>query len=340
VALTMVDALRHTGLSVSCRDVPTQSIREHSGRDALDGLESFATTIVNLPIDLRLDEVFHRAGLWRRPGVKRIASAWWELEQVPPEFAGWAADYDEIWAPTRFIADAIQRITSKPVRAMLPGLELPAVEPLPKERFGIDPHAYTFLFVFDFNSRMPRKNPLGLIRAFRQAFRRSERVQLVIKVSAGHQLFHDHRRQLQGAADREGVRIIDAMLTRGELLGLTACCDCYVSLHRSEGFGLTIAEAMLLGKPAIATGYSGNLDFMTPDNSRLVDYRRVPIVDDIPPYPKGFLWAEPSVEHAAELMRWMYEHPAESRTLGERAQHDLRELLSLGAYGRRLREAL
>jgi glycosyltransferase involved in cell wall biosynthesis len=116
--------------------------------------------------------------------------------------------------------------------------------------------------------------------------------------------------------------------------------DCFVSLHRAEGFGLGLAEAMLLGKPVIATRYSGNLDFMGPENSLLVDYERVEIKEDRPIYPRGEFWAEPSVQHAAAYMREVFEHPEEARARAERAQAGIERLLCLEAAGKRMRERL
>ena len=118
-----------------------------------------------------------------------------------------------------------------------------------------------------------------------------------------------------------------------------ACCDSYVSLHRSEGFGLTLAEAMALGKPVIATGYSGNLDFMDADTSHLVDYQLVPVRDGGPFY-RGGRWAEPSIAHAAQVMRQVVDRPAEAHALGERARESVGELLSLEAAGRRMSRRL
>jgi glycosyltransferase involved in cell wall biosynthesis len=339
-ALTMAAALERAGVATSLRDVPVMYLRDLSDRRGYGGLEQFNTTLVNMPIDVRAERLYERAALSMRPNVRRVAMAWWELEQVPPRLAAWAADYDEIWAPTRFVADAVRGITTRPVRTLLPGLELPPIPSLGREHFELNPHACTFLFVFDFNSRMPRKNPLGLIRAFRAAFLPSEPAELVIKVSAGDTEFTNDRRELHESAARASVRVIDRILSRPELLALTATADAYVSLHRSEGFGLTIAEAMLLGRPTIATGYSGNLDFMAPGTGLLVDYTKVPIAEDVPPYPKGFLWAEPSIEHAASLMRWVFDHPAEARALGERGRAHAWEVLALEAYGRRLASGL
>ena len=114
--------------------------------------------------------------------------------------------------------------------------------------------------------------------------------------------------------------MIDQLLSREEAYALMNVCDGYVSLHRAEGFGFTMAEAMLLGKPVIATGYSGNMDFMSPANSLLVDHARVPIIQEVPSYRMGCLWAEPSIDHAAELMRWVHGHPVEARAMGARAR--------------------
>ena len=116
--------------------------------------------------------------------------------------------------------------------------------------------------------------------------------------------------------------------------------DCFVSLHRSEGFGLGLAEAMLLGKPVIATGYSGNLDFMNRENSLLVDFEMVEIKEDRPIYTRGNFWAEPSIRHAAALMRDVYERPAEARARAHGAQPEIQRLLSLEAAGKRMRARL
>jgi glycosyltransferase involved in cell wall biosynthesis len=274
-----------------------------------------------------------------RPGVRRIAVWYWELEELPAAWADKIRWPDEVWAPTRFIADAL-RVIGKPVFPMLPAVRLPAFDPLPKPHFGLSSDRFTFLFVFDMNSRLPRKNPVALIRAFRRAFRPDEPVELAIKVSPQGEFYPDWWRELRTAAREAGVTLIDRNLSRGELLALMNAADAYASLHRSEGFGLTMAEAMLLGKPTVATGYSGNLDFMTPENSYLVDHSRAVIEDDTPPYPKGCVWAEPSVEHAAALLRRVYAHPAEARAKGERARAELLRLLSPEAAGARMKARL
>jgi glycosyltransferase involved in cell wall biosynthesis len=129
-------------------------------------------------------------------------------------------------------------------------------------------------------------------------------------------------------------------MPRDEVYALTKACDCYVSLHRSEGYGLTMAEAMSFGKPTIATGYSGNVDFMTPDNSLLVPYQLIPLQRDYAVYRKGSLWADPSIPDAADALRWVFDHQAEAAAMGERGRRHVEELLSLAEYGRRMQHRL
>ena len=329
-AAGMVEALTAAGVVLSLRDVPRQIGRDGRRRAGFDGLEPHPVTILNTGLDLAAEDAYRLAGLYRRGGVYRIAVWWWELGTVPPAWADRGRDVDEVWAPTAFVADALRPL-GKPVFAVPPSVELPAFEPRPKEAFGLEPGRFAFLFVFDMNSRLPRKNPLGLIRAFRTAFRPSDPVDLVIKVGPQGRDYPDWWRELRAAAAEAGVKLIDRSLPRGDLLALMGACDAYVSLHRSEGFGLTMAEAMLLGKPTIGTAYSGNLDFMTRDNSYLIDCSLVPVGDAAAP--PGAVWAEPAVGHAAAVMRAVFEDPAAAAATGRRARAELREKLSHRAAG-------
>jgi glycosyltransferase involved in cell wall biosynthesis len=226
-----------------------------------------------------------------------------------------------------------------PVVPMLPGVVLPPFERKPRSAFGLRDDRFVFLFTFDLFSTLARKNPLGLIAAFRKAFGREEPVELVVKVSRGDAMSTDFA-VLKAACDVNGVTLLNSVLPRNDLLALMACADCYVSLHRSEGLGLGLAESMLMGKPVIGTGYSGNLDFMTAENSYLVRCERVPCAEDAPPYKKGFIWGEPDVNHAAELMRRVYANREEAKAKGELAKRELEELLSLEAYAKRVGKRL
>ncbi len=338
-ALGLVDSLSVNGIATELRDVPMAHHRDGRRRAGFDGLERHPITILNSGLDMPVPEAYRLAGLHAKPETYRIAVWWWELEQLPAAWLDRGKDVHEIWAPTRFIADAL-RVLGKPVHSMLPAVRLPDFTVRPKSHFGMSARKFTFLFVFDMNSRMPRKNPLALIRAFRLAFKPSVPVELLIKVSPQEKYYPDWWAELRSLARDNGVSLIDRSLSRDELLGLMNAADAYASLHRSEGFGLTMAEAMLLGKPTLATGYSGNLDFMTPENSYLVRSTKTHITDDTPPYPKGCIWAEPCVEHAAELMRRVVEQPEEARLVAARGQAEIQKILSPEASGLRMRQRL
>ncbi len=333
-ALDAVAALHAAGVRTSLRDLPLEFLRYQTGGGPYHGAELFDVTVAVAAINLRPDAHLFQAGLWPRPGVYRVTVPYWELDRVPDEWADRLAAFDEVWAPSRFIADAVRPCVAVPVVPMLPGVELPPFAPRPRSHFGLPDGRFLFLFGFDMVSPMARKNPLGVIAAFRRAFRPDEPAHLVIKVSHGEARPANVRALLAAAGGN--VTVLDRTLSREDTFALLACADCYVSLHRSEGLGLTLAESMLLGKPVIATRYSGNLDFMTDANGYLVDYAPGFVGEDGEHYPRGAPWAEPSVGHAAALMRRVYGHPAEARAVGERARKELSELMSPEAFGKRM----
>jgi glycosyltransferase involved in cell wall biosynthesis len=207
------------------------------------------------------------------------------------------------------------------------------------QRLGV-PEGFLFLFVFDYLSTVQRKNPVGLIEAFRQAFAPGEGPQLLIKTINGPLRPLSEEEVLWAAHGREDIHVVDRSLSGEELDGLMAACDCYVSLHRAEGFGLTLAEAMAIGKPAIATGYSGNVDFMNERNSYLVDYTIGRVGPECEIYPPEGEWADPSVEHAAKLMREVYADRDEAARRGARAAADIARALSAEATGAAMRARL
>src|SRR5207248_9820063 len=153
-AAGLVEALAAAGVRTELRDAPMPFNRDGRPRAGFDGLEPFPVTILNTGLDLSAAEAYRLAALHPRPGVYRVGVWWWELEQLPPEWLGRGDEGDELWAPTTFIAEALRPL-GKPVFPMLPSVELPAFDPLPKAAVGLDPDRFTFLFVFDMNSRMP-----------------------------------------------------------------------------------------------------------------------------------------------------------------------------------------
>ena len=338
---SVCEGLRRVGTRLSKRDIFVSFDTDEPTHCDYDGLEIYDTTIIHAqpggPLFLK---AFQNAGLAERdPRSYRIGYWYWELETIPAIWKPQAAMLDEIWTATEFIADALRRDLTLPVFKMAPGVELPVFTPRTRAYFNLPQDKFIFLFVFAMSSIMERKNPIALTKAFRQAFGGDPGVCLVIKTSFG-ELHPSALKDLLQAAEDAGVTVIDRVFTQSDTIALMQASDCYISLHRSEGLGLTMAEAMLLGKPAIATGYSGNVDFMTSTNSLLVDYKLVELTEKTEPYEPGARWAEPSIDHAAQLMRRVYQNRDWARRLGETAKADLRSLLSLEAAARRMADRL
>jgi glycosyltransferase involved in cell wall biosynthesis len=256
----------------------------------------------------------YSAGLW-----------FWETSRFPRRFRH-ALDYvDEIWVASDFVREAVARETSKPVLTFPLPVLVPEPPALGRGELGLPEDAFVFLFVFDFFSTLARKNPLGLIDAFKRAFPEPGPALLYLKTINGSRAPSDLARVQNAVADRPDIVLSDGYVAGDRLTGLTALCDCYVSLHRSEGFGLTIAEAMAFGKPAIATAYSGNLAFMDSESSYLVPYVPLTVDEAVGPYPAGTVWADPDLDEAARLMRHVVDNPDEARQRGARGKAAVEE---------------
>lgn len=335
-ALQHVAALEQAGYRTYLRDVPVSYPRDWRDGSRFTAPERGAVTLIKTGANDPLDEIYARAGLHPRPGVYRVACWSWELEDFPRHAVERGGLANEVWTPSEFCARSVRAaMPGAPVFAVQPAVTLPPFPPRPRGDFGLPADHFVFLFMFDLASGMERKNPLGLIRAFRRAFRPGEAVHLAIKVSRGAAHPAEFAELCRDAA-AAGATVIDRVMPRADVCALLANCDAYVSLHRSEGFGFTTAEAMLMGKPTIATGYSGNLDFMTTDNSFLVEYDRVPLARDHGPYPKGCVWADPSEAHAAGLMRRVFNGREGAAAVAARGRATVATFLSREAAARRM----
>jgi glycosyltransferase involved in cell wall biosynthesis len=230
----------------------------------------------------------------------------WELSEFPQEWASSFGYLDEVWTLSSFARDSIGTSSRVPVHVIHCSLDLGAAPASGWSRasFGIPEEAFVFLFMFDLHSFIDRKNPFGLIQTFKAAFEGRKDVLLVVKCSHGGH-YPLEMKALREAAVGQNIYLIDQVYPRDAKNGLINVANCYVSLHRSEGFGLTLAEAMFYGKPVIATGYSGNTDFMSSENSFLVPYRSIPIERTHGPYRAGMLWADPDLDYAAEVLRYV-----------------------------------
>ncbi len=263
-----------------------------------------------------------------------IAHWYWELPEMPDE---WLAEFeytDEVWAASNFIKDAVVS------RAPVPVVRVPTVVQVSQRlrfsriQLGLPENRFLFLAMFDTKSVLERKNPLGVLRAFKQAFREDdERVGLILKFN-NPDYDQPVMRALRDEIRGQNVFVIDRLLSRDELTSLIDACDCFVSLHRSEGFGLPPAEAMSLGKPAILTNWSGNTDYMTADNCIAIDYELVKLGRDYGPYKAHQHWAEPDLEQAAHWMKRIVGEPELAKTIGLRGQETINTHFSPQAVGK------
>lgn len=281
----------------------------------------------------------HQAGPGFFEGRHSIGVWWWELSEFPEQWHGAFDLVDEIWVGSRFVADALAAVSPVPVMSFPLPVTVPEGIVADRAALGL-PDGFTFLFSFDFNSVFERKNPLGAIAAFKRAFGPDENVHLVVKSINGDRDPDNLDRLRLAAEDHPNVHLMSDYLSAADKERLTASCDAYVSLHRSEGFGIGMAEALLHGKPVIATAYGGNVDFLDETTGYPVRHRPVAVGEGAWPYEPSAEWAEPDVEHAAELMRRVVADPDEAAERTRRGRERIRTQHSLEAAGAHLARRL
>ncbi|HEX4327425.1 MAG TPA: glycosyltransferase [Burkholderiales bacterium] len=274
----------------------------------------------------------HCRAAW--PGRYRIGTWFWELERFPRAWLSALDEVDELWAASPHIQAMLAAETDKPVIYMSPAVDFELARAYTRREFGLAEEAFLCLFSYDFSAAMERKNPRACIAAFRRAFPQGgEDAMLVIKTLYAER-DPESWAALQALAREDGRIVLrDEALARADFYGLLSVCDVYLSLHRAEGLGLGMAEAMRLGKPVVATGYSGNLAFMNADNSCLVDYARMAVAPGAYAHAEGQSWAEPDIDHAARHLRRLHEDRPFGAALGARAAAHMREHHSLAAAG-------
>jgi glycosyltransferase involved in cell wall biosynthesis len=264
--------------------------------------------------------------------VLNVAVPFWELPVIPDDWVRELQAMDIVLCPSRFIEQAVANTPMDPapgVRYFPQPAFLPERHRPDRVRFGLPEEGVCFVMSFEMASDTERKNPWGVIDAFNSAFTHDENTWLVIKLNTTMETAAQNfqRERLQGYAAANGrIIIIDKSLPYEEVISLYESCDVYVSLHRSEGLGLGLMEAMLLGKAVIATAWSGNMDFTSDTSACLVGYRFIPVLSPI--YRRlignrSVQWADPRIEEAAWWMRRLYEEPGLRREKGERARHSM-----------------
>lgn len=280
--------------------------------------------------EFRLHKYSHVIEMFRSPLPRELVVnlariAFWEGEHGILDVWPFLAGDDPVIALSDFNAEYFRREFAAPVYKILYPLRkidvaMPTCDEI-KSRFGIDKGDFTVLFIFDFGS-YKRKNPLAVMRAFAKALSNTASARLVFKtMGAG-----SHREQvaeLECEALRLGIankfKMISEYLPHAELYGLVAACDVYMSLHRGEGFGLGMAEAMLMGKPVIATDWSANTEYCRSESSFPIPYRLVPVKSD-EYFTSMREWAEADVDAAADALRRCYDNPELAAMVGERGR--------------------
>lgn len=322
------------GTRLASRSRQLQGLRDLV-RDSI-GFEN-VLSCVNADI---LPQVSADLGLSRLRG-RHIGLWFWELDTFPPAY--WRAfdHVHEVWVASEFTRSAIQAATSKPVRTMT----LPIEPPLRPTRFtrrslGLPNDSFLFLTNFDYYSVYERKNPIGVIKAYSDAFGPDDGATLVVKSINGRDRPLDREHVRSFARGRPDILFLDDYVSAFEMRAMIELSDCFVSLHRAEGYGLNLADAFAVGTPAIATGYSGNLAFMTDLNSILVGYKPVEVGPNAAPYDPIAQWADPDLHAAAAAMRAVFDDRAIGERLSAQALADVRRDHSLSAAAGRMEAQL
>jgi glycosyltransferase involved in cell wall biosynthesis len=316
-------------------------------RQSNDELDSFYSEDCKYPINIICvnPDMLNRLPLWVEwsEWTKKynIGYWFWELENFPTSWKYGTHIVDEIWVATDYIAEAMRKSGKKVVKIPFPLEFEPPPESMNKEYFGINPDKFTFLFSFDFLSAIERKNPQGLIMAFRHAFPSwDDSARLILKTMNSYSNPAAFKRIEEMIDGDSRIELREDYLSQNEIRGLIRSADCYISLHRAEGLGLGLAEAMYLGTPTIATGYSGNLEFMNDANSILIPYQLTQINKGEYLNGEAQYWAEPDIRVAAQRIKEISSNRPLQARIAKNAQNTILQEHSYQVVGRCIEKSL
>lgn len=268
-----------------------------------------------------------------------IAHWAWELEELPKQWIPYMQMANEFWTPSDFISNTLRKYTKKKCVTVPHSVTAPYRECYNRKHFNLPENKFLFLMMYASDSVAERKNPEAVIRAFKKAFEKNDdKVGLVIKITPSKYSTEDVDKIRKMTKGYSNIYMLVDQYGKEEVNGLMECVDVYVSLHRAEGFGLTLAESMLLGTPTIATNWSGNIEFQNSDTACMVDYKLVPIKKEIPPFPVGAHWAEADIDDAAEYMKKLYSDKSYYDTIKNNAKKYASEKLSKDSVGEIVKE--
>ena len=335
-----IHALGKTDIPYQLNNIRTSNHRyKDSSFENFTKAESYFFNLIHVNAAQIPHLLIHKGNRFLR-GKYNIGYWFWELANFPKEFASSFSPLHEIWVASSFCQESIAAVSPVPVKKITLPILFNEEQVQPNRKyFDIPKDKFVFGFAFDYLSVAERKNPSGLIHAFKNAFSQNDDALLVIKtINAKYAPME--KDGLMNEARGCNIMFHDGHLSHKDMLCLMSSFDSFVSLHRSEGFGLGLAQAMAMQKPVIATGYSGNMEFMNDRNSFLVKYKLSELTKDIGPYAKGNVWAEPDKEHAAELMRFVFENPSSSQVTALRAKKDIQSGMTVGVAGAEMKNRL
>ena len=272
---------------------------------------------------LQFPDAFNSIGRDKFDKHYNIAYWLWETEDFPDIWVPLIDIFDEIWTPADFITNSIKKKTNKPVKTIPYIIEAPYNKEYDRKYFNLPEDKFLFLMMYDVYSVPERKNPDSVIEAYKKAFKNNNDVALIIKLSHGNNdVITNLKNKLEGCQNY----IIEGTMPKEEINSLIKCADAYVSLHRSEGYGLVLAEAMKLGVPTIATNYSANTEFQNNDTALLVPYKLIKLNKEVFPYDKNTIWANPDIEEASKYMKLLYEDKDKYNSIKENALNYINDI--------------
>ena len=345
------EAARSSILALQAAQIPHNTINYEAGLPDHHQIEAFSnhktekcfkynTNLfhINPPELPHLWEGFNRRNL---TGRYNIGVWYWELPDFPEDWLNIFGLVDEVWVATQFIRDSISAKSPVPVTIIPPCIHTTYNTGLTRSDFKLPDDRFLFFCAYDISSVQTRKNPLGAIEAFKRAFLKSDTsVGLVIKIINARQNLGEVKLLHEALCGYSNIYFMEDILERSNVIALLNLIDAYVSLHRSEGFGLVPAEAMSLGKPVIMTKWSGNVDFMTDGNSCGVDYKLTSIKEKIGPYLPGQKWAEPDLDHAAFFMMKLRSDQEYCTQISEEAKKFIQEHFSAVGIGQLMKDRM
>ena len=272
----------------------------------------------------------HNIGVW-----------YWELPTLRPEWYVSLKYFHEFWAPTAFIAETLKSATGKRVTVLPP--YLPHLADMKRRRGSSAAGTPYFIYCFDANSILERKNPVSLVKAFQLAFPAGGsqgNVELILKVTYPNKDIPQVNELYESAEQDPRIKLVDDLLSSSDLHDLIANAVAYISPHRSEGLGLTVIEAMAAEVPVITTSFGGLSDFVDETTAWPVDFDLVELPAEYHPYPKGFVWADPKIDSLAQRMRQVVDQPDQAQARASTARHRILEVFASSALIERYKAAV